>query len=146
MMSIGRRTHLIIIVGVILGAVGLSPTPVSAEELRTLDEITIEGEIAVPQVLFITARDQHRYSDGLHHRYLRSPLEIGRGTTLPIWLAVAVWRQLAAIPGVTIEVTPVTDPIVEDPTDEDTRAPAGATNPDIESSDGPHQTKKQQDG
>jgi len=140
MMSMGRHTPLII--GLIVGTVWLSPTPVAAEEPRTLDAITIEGEIAVPQVLFITARDQHRYSDGLHHRYLRSTLEIGRGTTLPAWLAVAVWRQLATMPGGTIESTPVGP----DGNDAEPR-PADLANPDAsphsESSDGPHQTTKQ---
>ena len=38
--------------------------------VTTLEDITIEGEIAMPQVLFITARDQYRYRDFLHRRYL----------------------------------------------------------------------------
>jgi hypothetical protein len=50
---------------------------------RTLDEINIEGEIAVPQVLFITARDRKRYRDLLHRRYLENSAEIGRELTLP---------------------------------------------------------------
>ncbi len=36
----------------------------------TLDDIMIEGEIDVPQVLFITSRDHLRRSDLLHHLYL----------------------------------------------------------------------------
>jgi hypothetical protein len=51
--------------------------------VRTLDEITIEGEIAVPQVLFITARDRQRYLDLLHRRYRQSSLELGRATVFP---------------------------------------------------------------
>ena len=50
---------------------------------RTLDEINIEGEIAVPQVLFITARDRKRYRDLLHRRYLDGSTEIGRELALP---------------------------------------------------------------
>ena len=50
---------------------------------RTLDEIHIEGEVPAPQVLFITARDQRRFVDFHHQRYLRSSLELGRATPLP---------------------------------------------------------------
>lgn len=51
--------------------------------IRTLDEITIEGEIAVPQVLFITARDRQRYRDFLHRHYLKTALELARETVVP---------------------------------------------------------------
>ena len=50
---------------------------------RTLDDIHIEGEIPVPQVLFITARDQRRFMEFQHHRYQRSSLELGRATATP---------------------------------------------------------------
>lgn len=50
---------------------------------RTLDTITIEGEIAVPQVLFITSREQPRYRDQLHRRYLRTSLDVGEHAVLP---------------------------------------------------------------
>jgi len=57
------------------------PDPVRREAqpgkgIRTLDEITIEGEVAVPQVLFITARDRTRYEDRLYRRYLPGRLEL----------------------------------------------------------------------
>ena len=54
-----------------------------APETRRLDEIHIEGEIAVPQVLFITARDQRRFMESHHRRYLRTSLEVGRRTVAP---------------------------------------------------------------
>ncbi len=54
---------------------------------RTLDDIHIEGEIAVPQVLFITARDQRRFMDFHHHRYLRSSQQLGEATVLPSRIA-----------------------------------------------------------
>lgn len=54
---------------------------------RTLDEITIEGEIAVPQVLFITARERKHYQDFLHRNYLKSSRELCRETPLPVRLA-----------------------------------------------------------
>ena len=50
---------------------------------RMLDDIHIEGEIPVPQVLFITARDQRRFMEFQHHRYTRTSLELGRGTAMP---------------------------------------------------------------
>ena len=46
-------------------------------QARTLDAITIEGEIDMPEVLFITARDQYRYMDFLHRRYDRSMAQLG---------------------------------------------------------------------
>jgi hypothetical protein len=55
---------------------------------RTLDDIHIEGEIPVPQVLFITARDQRRFMEFQHHRYTRTSLELGRGTAMPSRIVV----------------------------------------------------------
>ena len=60
-----------------------APKPTRSKGIRTLDEITIEGEIAVPQVLFIMARERHRYHDRLHLLYLKSSLEIGNETVFP---------------------------------------------------------------
>lgn len=55
---------------------------------RTLDDIHIEGEIPVPQVLFITARDQRRFLEFQHHRYRRTSLELGRATPTPARIVV----------------------------------------------------------
>jgi len=55
---------------------------------RTLDDIHIEGEIPVPQVLFITARDQRRFMEFQHHRYLKTSLELGRSTATPSQIVV----------------------------------------------------------
>ena len=55
---------------------------------RTLDDIHIEGEIPVPQVLFITARDQRRFMEFQQHRYTRTSLELGRGTAMPSRIVV----------------------------------------------------------
>jgi len=57
--------------------------PPKAGAPRRLEDIRIEGEIPVPQVLFITARDQRRFMEFQHHRYQRTSLELGRATTLP---------------------------------------------------------------
>ena len=55
---------------------------------RTLADVHIEGEIPVPQVLFITARDQRRFMDFQHHRYLKTSLQLGGETPFPAWVAV----------------------------------------------------------
>jgi len=56
---------------------------------RMLDDIRIEGEIPVPQVLFVTARDQRRFMEFQHHRYQVTSLELGRATPGPSRLVVA---------------------------------------------------------
>jgi hypothetical protein len=62
----------------------LIATSASAKDTdRTLEAIEIEGEIAIPQVLFITSRDHPRYRDGLRDRYRRSALEVGREVEWP---------------------------------------------------------------
>jgi hypothetical protein len=72
---------------------GAPSTPPGAAEHRsgkgprTLDEITIEGEIAVPQVLFITARERKHYQDFLHRNYLKNSRELCRETPVPVRLA-----------------------------------------------------------
>lgn len=57
--------------------------PTAAQPPRRLEDIHIEGEIPAPQVLFITARDQRRFVEFQHHRYLRTSQEVGAGTALP---------------------------------------------------------------
>ena len=57
--------------------------PSTAAASRRLDDIHIEGEIPMPQVLFITARDQRRFTDFNAQRYLRTSLEVGEQTVYP---------------------------------------------------------------
>jgi hypothetical protein len=47
-----------------------------------LDEITIEGEVDVPRVLFIESRDRLRDADFLHHSYLSDVARLGRQAPL----------------------------------------------------------------
>lgn len=73
-------------VGVIAGVsdgAGASPPQGQTETIRTLDAINIEGEIAVPQVLFITSRDYRRYRDKLGSIYRKTALEVARPGGLP---------------------------------------------------------------
>ena len=58
-------------------------TAASPSESRTLEAIRIEGEIDVPQVLFITARDQRRFVEFQHRRYLSTSRELGARTAFP---------------------------------------------------------------
>ena len=67
-----------------------APKAPLGKEIRTLDEITIEGEIEVPQVLFITVRDRGRYHDHLHRLYLLSSLGLVRKTVFPMRLGTWV--------------------------------------------------------
>lgn len=62
---------------------------------RTLQDIHIEGEVPVPQVLFITARDQRRLTEFQHRRYLKNSLGVGRGAGLPTRLTVSPATQAA---------------------------------------------------
>lgn len=50
---------------------------------RRLEDIHIEGEIPAPQVLFVTARDQRRFTKFHHGRYLKSSVQVGETTLLP---------------------------------------------------------------
>jgi hypothetical protein len=50
---------------------------------RRLEDIHIEGEIPAPQVLFVTARDQRRFTRFHHDRYLKTSAQVGQTTLLP---------------------------------------------------------------
>lgn len=50
---------------------------------RRLDDIHIEGEIPVPQVLFVSAREQRRFLDFQQARWLRSARQLGESTPVP---------------------------------------------------------------
>jgi hypothetical protein len=61
---------------------------------RTLESITIEGEIAVPQVLFITARDARRFRDGTGASYQKGPAEVARSVSGPARLRMTTGRDV----------------------------------------------------
>lgn len=50
---------------------------------RRLEDIRIEGDVPVPQVIFVTARDPRRFLEFQHRRYLKSSAELGREAVLP---------------------------------------------------------------
>lgn len=55
---------------------------------RRLEDIHIEGEIPAPQVLFVTARDQRRFTRFHHQRYLKTSVQVGETTLLPNRIAL----------------------------------------------------------
>jgi len=57
--------------------------PKAAAGVRTLDAIRIEGEIDVPQVLFITARDYRRFRDPAPAKYQITSADIAKSIPLP---------------------------------------------------------------
>lgn len=61
---------------------------------RTLEDIHIEGEIPVPQVLFITTRDQRRFVGFQHRRYQRTSRKIGEDTAVPSRILVTGTTQM----------------------------------------------------
>jgi hypothetical protein len=90
---------------------GVRSRPLAAEEpggavrgkhqvAPTLEEIRIEGEIAMPQVVFITARDQFQYPDEAHRRYILWAPEIAAIAPVPglIWV-VGQERPSTLFPG-----------------------------------------------
>jgi len=65
------------------GATRTSPPAAANGGARRLDEIAIEGEIPVPQVLFITARDQRRFLDANPSRYVRTSRQVADAMPTP---------------------------------------------------------------
>jgi len=65
-----------------------APSDTRTKTVRTLEAINIEGEIAVPQVLFITSRDFRRFRDGLVSKYRVSALDVARSFDLPTRLRI----------------------------------------------------------
>lgn len=50
---------------------------------RTLEAVTIEGAVDVPQVLFITSRENVRFDDGLGRTFLLPAADTAAGRILP---------------------------------------------------------------
>lgn len=71
------------ILSLLVWLVAAAPAAGSKAPVRTLEAIEIEGEIAIPQVLFITSRDHPRFRDRLRERYHQTALQIGRQASWP---------------------------------------------------------------
>ena len=61
----------------------------AGNDMGTLDAITIEGEIPLPQVLFISSREQPFYEDELHRLFLQSFTDASRETLFPVRIRLA---------------------------------------------------------
>jgi hypothetical protein len=73
---------------IVVAALGAAASPVAAAPPRTLDEITIEGELHLPQVLFITSRESTRPLDWLDYYAAPPAAEVARTTPLPTRIEV----------------------------------------------------------
>ncbi len=76
-------------------AIGMgSPGPIEAAEAAfTLEDITIEGTVDVPEVLFISGRDQVRFPSTMHRTYLTSAAELASRAPRDVRVIVC-WRGL----------------------------------------------------
>jgi hypothetical protein len=72
---------------------------------RRLSDIHIEGEIPVPQVLFVSVGDQRRFIDFQHRRYLRSAGELGASG-----LPSRIMTGPPPLPGAASVTSPATGP------------------------------------
>ncbi|GJM45560.1 MAG: hypothetical protein DHS20C21_24020 [Gemmatimonadota bacterium] len=78
---------------------------VARAEPRTLDTVTIEGEVRLPEVLFITSRDVARPMDWLDH--YAGPTAAGVASLAPLCFDLYV---LPAAPGIPGAVLPPPEP------------------------------------
>jgi len=89
------------------------PTPYArAEEVKTLDDIRIEGEVRLPRVLFITSRETARPFD-----FLELCLPPGEGAPLPSGPVPVVGAPAEDVPGAAAAPAPEPDSSVPAPTD-----------------------------
>ena len=65
------------------------------DRARRLEDVYIEGEIPVPQVQFVTGRDQRRFFDFQHRRYLEQSLDAQRGEAGATWVRVVGNRPVS---------------------------------------------------
>ena len=101
-----RRTclmQLLVVTSLVAGA-GADAATTSADagkRARTLEAITIEGDIDAPQVQFITSRDRLRFADDAGRQYRPRALEILESLRAPVRLRVVAppgCPQIESIP------------------------------------------------
>ncbi len=85
-----RARHLLVVLGLVGGCIAVADRARAATPSppRRLEDIQIEGEVPVPQVLFITTREQRRFMDFQHRRYLRTSRQLGAATAIPAGVIV----------------------------------------------------------
>ena len=63
-------------------ASALKPTSKSSAP-RTLEDINIEGQVDLPEVLFISSRERIKTNEFHHRRYLKSAAQIAKAAEFP---------------------------------------------------------------
>ncbi len=86
---------------------------------RTLDAVSIEGEVDVPRVLFISSRDHLRFHDDTGRSYRPGPLQVILAAALPTRLRFTA-HEGPALSAAAAEANPPAD----DPRTGRTPAPA----------------------
>jgi hypothetical protein len=112
-----RSALTILFVGCVVCPAWAADAPV-----KTLDAVTIEGEVRLPQVLFITSRDGERPLDFLAMYAPATSLELGQSTVLPSTIRVvpeATVVDAPAPPAAVIDDAPT--PIPSAPVDGSTK-------------------------
>jgi hypothetical protein len=98
---IGVLASIVIFASVVIFGDSRAETVQEKHEVApTLDEIRIEGEVAMPQVVFITAREQFQYPDEAHRRYVLWASDIAALAPVPslVWV-VGHERPSTLFPG-----------------------------------------------
>ena len=90
---------------VALSCVGLAVAQDQKAPARTLDAVTIEGAVDVPQVLFITSRENVRFDDGLGWSFLKAATDSLAPPVLPVRFSPFVFES---------EPTPSVVPVAAD--------------------------------
>ena len=100
------RTAFLVVSGALAGAASVPPAFAATDVPRTLDEISIEGEVVMPQVLFITAREPYRFVDTAHRLYLIDAEELREFVPVPF----PFWIGRTLAPSVSTVRWDVADP------------------------------------
>ena len=100
-LALGASPMTVIATAAVLAALAVESAFAAPSErrprVRTLDEITIEGEIALPQVLFVTATESARIESAFAQLYTPSALAIGSAAALPGFLCVPSSQEAPVI-------------------------------------------------
>lgn len=104
------------------GAEGVAakPAPAAAGSEKTLKEITIEGEVRLPEVLFITSRDVERPLDAVAAYLLAEDSLTAALDDVPVRVHVASGAVTPALPD-PLQPTAVRSPAAVRETQEDVR-------------------------
>jgi hypothetical protein len=66
-----------------LAAAAPTKPPAKSNHPRTLEEISIEGQVDLPEVLFISSRERIKTNEFHHRRYLKSAAQIAEVAEFP---------------------------------------------------------------